>query len=787
MGLSLKSVLAILVAGLFLTVALAGGAQAQILPPAEPAAAAPTAPAEHAKALAEALRDETIRAALIAELERLAAGGAPVEPAAAEAPAPTSLGRQIADVTSTVTDATIKTVDRVWLQMISAWSQVTGIDGVEWTAILNALTNLVWTAAATFAIYLALRTLAKRLFRAIGARAAEADFFHKTKLAAGSVLLDCANVALAWAGGYLVAYFVVGEFGAANLRQTLFLNAFLLVGIVKVALRTLLSPSTSQLRPIDMPDGAARKLAGWLGAIIATLGYGQLLIVPIVSEQVNWFAGQSIGVMAALLALMMFTWLVLANRRNVADWLLQAKRMQEGPLFLRSIAQSWHVPLMLYLAMLYLIVLTRPGGVLLPVLGASAQIFAAILVATMAATAISRMIAKGVKLPEYLTARLPLLERRLNAFVPKALFIVRLLIAFIVIVYTLDTIDAVNIERWIVSQIGVDVTGVVLSVLLLMLAAFLIWLGFSSYVDWRLNPDFGDVPTAREQTLLSLAKNAFSIILFAVTVMFVLSEIGIDIAPLLASAGVLGLAIGFGAQKMVQDVITGIFIQFENAIDVGDIVQLGGTTGTVERLTIRSVSLRDLHGVFHIIPFSSVDTVSNYTRGYSQYVCDMGIAYREDIDEAKQAMLDAFAEMRLDAKWGPLILADLEWFGVQALADSAVILRARIRCLPGKQFGIGRQYNERLKKTFDARGIEIPFPHQTVYFGEEKGGGAPPAHILLDNAPPKSKPADTPEDQDEQQPEQEHAEGQEGEGVGRAGAGHAGDIHAKEAGDEAER
>ena len=118
--------------------------------------------------------------------------------------------------------------------------------------------------------------------------------------------------------------------------------------------------------------------------------------------------------------------------------------------------------------------------------------------------------------------------------------------------------------------------------------------------------------------------------------MFVLSELGLDIAPLLASAGVLGLAIGFGAQKMVQDIITGVFIQLENAMNVGDVVTVGGTTGSVERLTIRSASLRDVQGVYHIIPFSSVDMVSNYVKDFGYYVCDMGIAYREDTEEAKE-------------------------------------------------------------------------------------------------------------------------------------------------------
>jgi small-conductance mechanosensitive channel len=222
--------------------------------------------------------------------------------------------------------------------------------------------------------------------------------------------------------------------------------------------------------------------------------------------------------------------------------------------------------------------------------------------------------------------------------------------------------------------------------------------------------------------------------------MFVLSEIGLDIAPLLASAGVLGLAIGFGAQKMVQDIITGIFIQFENAINVGDVIAVGGTTGTVERLTIRSVSLRDYMGIYHIIPFSSVDMVSNYMRDFAYHVCDMGIAYRENVDDARDAMLDAFAELKADPDWADAILSDAEWMGLTTFGDSAVVVRLRIKTRPGKQWSLGRAYNAILKRIFDARGIEMPFPHQTIYFGEDKQGKAPPLHLSIER--PGGGPAD---------------------------------------------
>ena len=212
--------------------------------------------------------------------------------------------------------------------------------------------------------------------------------------------------------------------------------------------------------------------------------------------------------------------------------------------------------------------------------------------------------------------------------------------------------------------------------------------------------------------------------------MFVLSEIGLDIGPLLASAGVLGLAIGFGAQKMVQDIITGVFIQFENVINVGDVITVGGTTGTVEKLSVRSVSLRDVQGVFHMIPFSTVDVVSNYMRGFSYTVCDMGIAYRENVEEAKQAMYDAFDRMmENEPEIANSIMGELEWFGVQSLGDSAVVLRVRIKTDPGKQWGIGRMYNGYLKTVFDERGIEIPFPQQTIWLGENKDGTTQPFKI----------------------------------------------------------
>ena len=155
---------------------------------------------------------------------------------------------------------------------------------------------------------------------------------------------------------------------------------------------------------------------------------------------------------------------------------------------------------------------------------------------------------------------------------------------------------------------------------------------------------------------------------------------------------------------------------------------MAGTTGVVEKLTVRSVALRDLSGVYHLIPFSSVDSVSNFMKGFGYHLAEIGVAYREDIDEVKRAMQEAFEELQ-SGDHGPSILEPLEMHGVTQFGDSAVVVRARIKCRGGDQWAVGRAYNEIVKRRFDAAGIEIPFPHLTLYMGENKDGSAPPLHL----------------------------------------------------------
>lgn len=233
----------------------------------------------------------------------------------------------------------------------------------------------------------------------------------------------------------------------------------------------------------------------------------------------------------------------------------------------------------------------------------------------------------------------------------------------------------------------------------------------------------------RAHTLTHIVRDVVRIVIVFAGVMMILSEVGIDLKPLLAAAGLGGLAIGFGAQSLVKDVISGFFILLENSVRVGDVVEIAGVSGFVEEIELRTIKLRDLSGNVHVVPNGVIDKVKNMTREYSFYVFNIGVAYRENVDEVMEVLQEIAAELRRDPQFTEDILEPLEMLGVDEFADSAVIIKCRIKTKPIKQWRIGREMNRRIKKTFDAKGIEIPFPHQTIYWGEPKQGEPAPLYV----------------------------------------------------------
>ncbi len=225
----------------------------------------------------------------------------------------------------------------------------------------------------------------------------------------------------------------------------------------------------------------------------------------------------------------------------------------------------------------------------------------------------------------------------------------------------------------------------------------------------------------RVKTLTGLLRTICLTLLWVIAVVMSLDQVGLDITPILASAGIVGLAVGFGAQNLVRDVINGFFMILENQVRVGDVAIVNGTGGLVEAISFRTITLRDQSGTVHIFPNGTVTTLSNMTKDWSAYVMDIGVAYKEDTDHVAAVMREVSKNLQEDPEIGPNILEPIEILGVDQFGDSAVVIKARLKTFPIKQWMVGREYRRRLKKAFDEKGIEIPFPHRTLYMGEASG------------------------------------------------------------------
>ena len=223
----------------------------------------------------------------------------------------------------------------------------------------------------------------------------------------------------------------------------------------------------------------------------------------------------------------------------------------------------------------------------------------------------------------------------------------------------------------------------------------------------------------RITTLMGILKGLGKIIIWSVFSMILLQKFGVDIGPILAGAGILGLAVGFGAQELVRDFISGFFILLENQIRTGDYGIINGTEGLVEKIELRTMTLRDVSGVVHVFQNGKINSLSNMTKEWSAIVLNIGVAYKEDVDEVMRIMQQVGETMLKDTETKDRILEPLLIMGLDKFSDSAVVIKARLKTVPGEQWSLGREYRKRLKKVFDDKGIEIPFPHTTVYWGEK--------------------------------------------------------------------
>ncbi len=553
----------------------------------------------------------------------------------------------------------------------------------------------------------------------------------------GSFLVDILLVGIAVGVGSGTGLFGIGLPGEHGMFVPEYLSAFGMIELIKAVLRLIFATRYDHLRLFPMmTTETARYWNRWLARLVGLSGYGLLVAIPIISN----LTGSAMGILASLVIMIgvyiYAVHVIVRNRTVLRD---QFNAMADDisinffSTLMRALARTWHIFAILYFTVLLVVSQVEPTHALPFMATATLQTLIAVGGGLLISAVLTALMSRRVRLPEGARRALPLLETRLNAYVPKALHVIRTLLSILVVLMVLDAWHAFNLSAWLTSSEGARMVSTLIDVSLVLFIAMMAWTLIASVIEHRLSDSNGHQASAREKTLLSLFRNAIMIVIVSLTLLVVLSQLGINITPILTSVGVLGLAVSFGAQTLVKDIITGIFIQLENALNTGDVVDVAGINGTVERVTIRSVAIRATNGAYHVIPFSSVDKVTNYMRGFARHVGEYGIAYREDIDNAIAELQKAFEKLNEDDSVSSFIIGNMEVPGVIELADSAVIIRIMITTLPGKQWAVGRLFNKLVKNQFDEAGIEMPYPHQTLYFGEDRNGNAPAANVRLVN------------------------------------------------------
>jgi small conductance mechanosensitive channel len=514
--------------------------------------------------------------------------------------------------------------------------------------------------------------------------------------------------------------------------------AYVLSRFLMVLIAAVLMPGSTSIRLVPFEDETATYLFIWARRLILTGVWGYCLIqaLKLVGLPKNGygFCLKTLGLVLATLLVI----LILQNRQTVGAWIRSRGEgvKLSGPVRrLRDrLADVWHILASLYIIASFVIWVLQVKGGFDFILKASVFTVIIFVVANLLAGALGRLVERAFDIAEDLKHQFPHLETRANRYVAILHHMVRVAVGLMTVLALAQAWGADTVA-WLTSALGRQLVSSILSIVAVLIGALVLWELVNASIERYLVQTDAEGNAvergARARTLLPLLRNVVMVVLIVLVTLIVLSELGVNIAPLLAGAGVVGVAIGFGSQKLVQDVITGAFMLFENTIAVGDTVKIGDHTGTVEGMTIRTLRLRDVNGQIHTVPFSSVATVINFSRDFGFHVFSIGVSYREDVDQVIAVIRQVGEEMKADAAIGTNMVEPIEIFGLEKFTDSAMMVGGRIKTPPGKQWGIGREFNLRIKKHFDAMGISMPYPTTTLYFGEERLGEAAPMHVKV--------------------------------------------------------
>jgi small-conductance mechanosensitive channel len=581
----------------------------------------------------------------------------------------------------------------------------------------NAASHFMMLAVAIFAFYWLTRLCAWPVYQKMGKwgrkkNREKSSWFHLPLMITGAFVIDLLLLALTLFVGQMLSDNLNGGNKTIAFQQSLFLNAFALIEFFKALLRLIFCPRVADLRPFTINDDSAKYWALRLSILSGLIGYGLLVAVPIISNQVNVQMGALANVLIMLCITVWALYLIFRNKKAITDGLLHLadRSLSFFSLFIRAFALVWHWLASAYFIVLCFFSLFDPGNSLKFMMGATLHSLAIIGIAAFVSGLLSRWISKTITLSPQVQRNYPELQKRVNGWISASLKVARILTVCIAIMLLLSAWSLFDFWNWMHNGAGEKTVDILIRIALILFFSAIGWTLLASLIENRLVSDIHGrpLPSARARTLLTLFRNALAVIISTITIMIVLSEIGVNIAPLLAGAGALGLAISFGSQTLVKDIITGIFIQFENGMNTGDLVTIGPLTGTVERMSIRSVGVRQDTGAYHIIPWSSITTFANFVRGIGSVVANYDVDRHEDADKAKQALRAAVEELMEMEEIRGLVIGEPSFAGIVGLTNTAFTLRVSFTTQPLKQWTVRFALDSMVKKHFDIADVRPP-------------------------------------------------------------------------------
>ena len=545
-------------------------------------------------------------------------------------------------------------------------------------------------------------------------RIAALVLLRRMPLVLGRLVLEVLPVLGFLIVGHLIAGSALGGDNLTRLVLLAAIDAYGLCAAILCIARMMFSPGESRMRLLHISDDTAAYATRWTRLLVVVTVFGYAI------AEVGLLLGLSDAAHDALLKAFgladhVFFGIIVIQQRKAVRQVIRAPAGAIGPFagFRNWLARIWHWLALLLLASLWLAwVVEIPHGYSL-MLRYSVSIVAVLAVARLVQIVAHGALDRMLSVRPEVVSRYPGIETRLVLYHRVLLGAARALIFLAAAIALLQLWGLGSLDWLTATQLGRRVLSSLVTLSVTVLLALAVWEAVNAGVERhlaKLTRDAQVARSARLRTLLPLLRTTLSLTILVVAGMMVLSEIGVNIGPLLAGAGIVGVAIGFGSQKLVQDLINGIFLLLENAMQVGDQVTVSGLSGTVENLSVRTIRLRAGDGSVHIIPFSSVTSVTNVNRGIGNASVNVCVAFHEDTDRVCEALKETAAGMRKETDFSAKMLSDLQLWGVDKVDGGGVTIAGQVVCTDSGRWSVQREFNRRMKKRFEELGIEIYNP-----------------------------------------------------------------------------